>query len=176
MNHMGFQNTVKAKQAAGIEGEFRDSSIRVVSPFELGATASIGTPAFLVASNGKAAPYASGTADKYLGVFVSPKEYVNNNRDLNATLEMTPDEGGAAQVASLGHVWVKVAEPVAVGDKAYYGASGWCKTPPSAGTAVTDRALGVFLDAGATGEVAGVRITVELGATGATGATGPTGG
>ena len=39
MNTNGFQTTVKAKQAFGVVGEFRDSSVKRVLPFELGATA-----------------------------------------------------------------------------------------------------------------------------------------
>lgn len=163
MNTSGFQSVVKAKQAFGVPGEFRDSSVKRVLPFELGATANIGNPAYLIAASGKVTDkYGSGTAGKYLGIFVGPKEYVINDSDLNPTMTMDPANGQAAQVASLGHVIVTVAEPVKTGDAAYFGPSGWCKTKPTAGTAVDATQLGTFIDNATGGEPAGVSVMVAI--------------
>lgn len=159
MNTNGFQKTVRAKQAPGVPGEFRDSSVKRVLPYELGEDSSIGNPAYLIKSSGKATDtFASGTADQFLGIFVGPKEYTTNDRDLNATMVMRASAGQAAQVANLGHVWVKVAAPVAAGDGAYFGQSGWVGSAPTAGTAINANKLGVFISGGATGEVACVEI------------------
>lgn len=163
MNTNGFQNTVKAKQAFGVVGEFRDSSVKRVLPYELGATANIGNPAYLIAASGKVTDkFATGTAGKFLGVFVGPKEYVINNSDLNPTITMNPENGQAAQVASLGHIIVTAGEAgIKVGDAAYFGASGWQKTQPTAGDTTDGRALGVFIDNATAGEPVGVSIMVE---------------
>ena len=76
MNTNGFQTVVKAKQAFGIPGEFRDSSVKRVLPYELGATANIGNPAYLIAASGKVTDkFATGTAGtsvdgRQLGTFI----------------------------------------------------------------------------------------------------------
>ena len=160
MNTNGFQTVVKAKQAFGIPGEFRDSSVKRVLPYELGATANIGNPAYLIAASGKVTDkFATGTAGKFLGIFVGPKEYVINDSDLNPTMTMDPANGQAAQVASLGHVIVKAGEAgIKVGDAAYFGPSGWCKTQPTAGTSVDGRKLGTFIDDATAGEPVGVSV------------------
>lgn len=164
MNTNGFQTTVKAKQAFGVVGEFRDSSVKRVLPFELGATANIGNPAYLIAASGKVTDkFATGTAGQFLGVFVGPKEYVINNSDLNPTLTMNPENGQAAQVASLGHVIVLAGEAgIKAGDAAYFGESGWCKSAPTAATYVDGRQLGTFIDDATAGEPVGVSVMVEL--------------
>lgn len=164
MNTNGFQTTVKAKQAFGVVGEFRDSSVKRVLPFELGATANIGNPAYLIAASGKVTDkFATGTAGKYLGVFVGPKEYVNNDGDLNPTITMNPENGQAAQVASLGHIIVIAGEAgIKVGNPAYFGPSGWCKTQPTAGTGTDATQLGTFIDDATAGEPVGVSVMVAI--------------
>lgn len=164
MNTNGFQTTVKAKQAFGVVGEFRDASVKRVLPFELGATANIGNPAYLIAASGKVTDkFATGTAGEFLGVFVGPKEYVINDPDLNPTITMRPEDGQAAQVASLGHIIVTAGVAgIKVGDAAYFGASGWTNVQPDAGTYTDGRKLGTFIDDATAGEPVGVSVMVAI--------------
>ena len=111
---MGFQQTIHRKQAYGVVGELHDSSVKRVTAYELGTDCTIGRPAYRIAATPQKVTdtFASGTADKYIGVFVNPKEYVINESSLEATLVMKADNGSAGQVASIGHVNVVVAEQV----------------------------------------------------------------
>lgn len=127
------QKTVNTKLAFGIEGEFYDSSIKRATNYKLGASAKFGKPLFFSADGKTVTPtYADGL--KFAGIMVNPKEHINANADLAATLELA--SGKTVGVADIGRVIVKVANTVAVGNKAYL-----CITAGT-GTGVTNYAVG----------------------------------
>lgn len=110
------QKTVNMKLAFGIEGEFYDSSIKRATNYKLGAAAKFGKPVFLAADGKSVTPtYSDGL--KFAGIMVNPKEHINASANLAATLEL--GSGATAAVADIGRVIVKVANAVAVGNKAY---------------------------------------------------------
>lgn len=120
------QTTVNTKLAFGVQGEFYDSSIKRVTPHVLKTSAVIGTPAW-VDSNGKATSTGGASGEKFVGIFVSPKEYTNRGAISTPTLTMAT--GDVAQVADIGHVIVKVGASVNVGSPVFYSAaSGWNPT------------------------------------------------
>ena len=123
------QTTVNTKLAFGVQGEFYDSSVKRVTPHILKAAAVIGGPAW-VDANGKASATGGASGEKFVGIFVSPKEYTNYGA-IGATggETLALGTGDAAQVADIGHIIVKVGQAVNVGDPVYYSAaSGWNKT------------------------------------------------
>ena len=127
------QKTVNTKLAFGIEGEFYDSSIKRATNYKLGASAKFGKPLFFSADGKTVTPtYADGL--KFAGIMVNPKEHINANADLAATLELA--SGKTVGVADIGRVIVKVANTVAVGNKAYL-----CTTAGT-GTGVTNYSVG----------------------------------
>lgn len=129
------QKTVNTKLAFGIEGEFYDSSIKRATNYKLGASAKFGKPLFFSADGKTVTPtYAEGL--RFAGIMVNPKEHINANADLAATLELA--SGKIVGVADIGRVIVKVANTVAVGNKAYL-----CTTAGTGtGTGVTNYSIG----------------------------------
>lgn len=157
---MGFQKTVNVKQPYGVVGEMHDSSVKRVTAYDLGADCTIGKPAYRIAASGKVTDtYASATAKEFVGVFVSPKEYVINDGSLEPTLVMKANLGSKAQVASLGHINVLAKVAVKAGDKAYFN-DGWTNTAGTASATVDATQLGVFTVDAAAGEVTTVAVDV----------------
>lgn len=141
------QKTVNRKQAFGVEGEFYDSSVKVVATYVAATAITIGTPVYFDA-NGKVA--ATGTT--FAGIAVNPKEYSNKN-GLDATLVVPA--GTPVAVASKGHVIIKTVGAVAVGASLGYTAvdsvTGW--------RTVTTGALGkAVITAAAAGELAVIEL------------------
>ena len=129
------QKTVNTKLAFGIEGEFYDSSLKRATNYKLGATAKFGKPLFF-ASDGKTVTPTYSAGLRFAGIMVNPKEHINTSSDLASTLEL--GTGKTVGVADIGRVIVKVANSVAVGNKAYL-----CTTAGTGtGTGTTNYAIG----------------------------------
>ena len=150
------QTTVKTKLAFGVQGEFYDSSVKRVTPHVLASTAVVGGIAW-VDEGGKAYATGGATGAKPVGIFVSPKEYTNRGAVNSVTLAM--GTGDVAQVADIGHVIVKAAGAVKVGDPVFFGASGWAASTGAAGAGATGIANARFVRVtSATGELAVVEL------------------
>lgn len=115
---MALQTTVNKQLAAGMEGEFYDNSPRRVTTYVGRATddanVKIGIAFTSTDTEGQAQAGGDGV---FLGIAVSPKEYATYS-NFNATLEL-PD-GIAVQLCTFGHIYVRVAGDVEIGNAAYY--------------------------------------------------------
>lgn len=107
------QKDVNKKQAFGLVGEFYDSSVKVVTSYIASTDVTCGNPVYFT-TDGKIA--ATGTT--FAGIVVNPKEYVNQSGDLASSLVVKA--GQAVSVASKGHIIIKAAGAIAVGDSVGY--------------------------------------------------------
>lgn len=111
------QKIVNKKLAFGIEGEFYDSSLKRAVNRKLGTDARFGKVVF-IGSDGTVTPtYNSSTASVIAGIVVNPKEYINNDANLGATL--VAKGGRTVGVADIGRVIVRAANSVKIGDKVF---------------------------------------------------------
>ena len=108
------QKTVNTKQAFGLVGTFYDDSPRRVAPYNVNKTAG-GTAATVgcafTADTSDVTKAIMGGTGAFLGILVSPKEYIING--LSASLEV--QDGTIGQLCTMGHVIVKPTKAVTVG-------------------------------------------------------------
>lgn len=113
------QKAVNTKQAFGVEGEFYDSSYKVVATYVAATAVKVGAPVWFTADGEVTATFATGA--KLAGIVVNPKEY--SQTAFTATLEVPANTPVA--VASKGHIIVKAGGTIAVGDSLVYTAGAY---------------------------------------------------
>lgn len=104
------QKAVNIKQAFGVEGEFYDSSVKVVATYVAATAVKVGAPVWFTADGKVTATYAAGLV--FAGIVVNPKEY--SQAGFTATLNVAAHTPVA--VASKGHIIIKAGDTIAVGD------------------------------------------------------------
>lgn len=134
------QKTVNSKLAFGIEGEFYDSSLRRAVNRKVVADAKFGKVVFFDADGNVTPTYNASTASKVAGILVNPKEYINHDANLGASLVCKA--GTIAGVADIGRVIVKPANAVKISNKAYVCVSAGTGTGEVTNYAVGDIAAG----------------------------------
>lgn len=121
---MGFQSTVSVKSAAGVPGEFYDSSpYRALSYVIDSASAAyniIGATMFTVTSEG-IAEAGSGGID-FAGLLVNPKAYALEGTSAGGTLAptLTLANDTQAELATEGRFWVTLPASATIGDLVIY--------------------------------------------------------
>lgn len=112
---MGFQTTVRDRQAFGVPGEFYDTSPRRATSYVLDGEGVIARAFTLAAEEGKVG---MGGTGPFAGILMSPKSYVRPGTGYSGTLAVA--DGTQVEIADKGRIIVTLATAAKPGDAVVY--------------------------------------------------------